>query len=669
MDSQTLRHQLHTLATSHLWTWDQGLTALLDPKPGQDSDSTSPPHPVVTIDKLGAAELEALASDSSFVSRLADKWEAAEAYLADRIVDPRIAYFSPEFGISDRIPQYSGGLGILAGDHLKASSDLAVPLCAVGLFYRQGFFRQDITDGRQTERYETHTPEGLGAVDSGLTVEVPMGGHDVTARVWTVDVGRIRLVLLDTDVKANTKHDRAITDRLYSGDRRHRLEQEMILGVGGARALRALGLNPPLYHLNEGHAGFLILELIDREIAGGATLTEALERIEPHLLFTTHTPVPAGIDRFHHSLIDGYLAPWAERWSVEVADIAALGLDPDGADDEFNMAIFCLQAADRANGVSKLHGEVSRDLFGQVDKGAAIGSVTNGVHARTWTAPRIAEAFDEVGGPSWADGDGAAWERIATMDASAIRNLRRRGGETLAQMVQERTGTTLDPEILTVGFARRFATYKRADLLLRHRKQLETLLADDDTPIQFVFAGKAHPADEPGKALLANIVDFAKSKGANGRFVFVSDYDIAVASAMYAGCDVWLNNPIRPREASGTSGEKSALNGGLNCSISDGWWDEMATDMNGWTIPASDATDANARDTAEARAALDIIVDDIVPTYWDGGRPWGDPWIERVRACWTTLGPKVTAARMLTDYRDEFYQPMLDAVANEPLDG
>ncbi len=664
MDPSTIRKQLLALATSHIWTWDHDLLELLDHKRAETSDPTSPPHPVVTVTGLDDDDLDALASDAEFVGRLADQWQRAEDYLADRVNDPSVAYFSPEFGISERIPQYSGGLGILAGDHLKASSDLTVPLCAVGLFYREGFFRQGLTDGRQTERYETYEPEDLGAVDSGLTVTVPMTDHDVTARVWTVDVGRIRLILLDTDVETNTKHDRKITDRLYSGDRRHRLEQEMILGVGGARAVAALGLHPPLYHLNEGHAGFLILELIDREVADGATLTEALERIEPHLLFTTHTPVPAGIDRFAHSLINAYLAPWAERWSVKVADIAALGHDPEGADDEFNMALFCLRAAAKANGVSKLHGQVSRDLFSQVDKGAAIGSVTNGVHARTWIAPRIGEAFDEVGGPAWADGDPAAWERIAAMDATAIRNLRRRGGEILSQMVQERTGTTFDPEVLTVGFARRFATYKRADLLLRHRKQLAALLADESTPIQFVFAGKAHPADEPGKALLAHIVSFAKTKAANNRFVFVSDYDIAVAQAMYAGCDVWLNNPVRPREASGTSGEKAALNGSLNCSISDGWWDEMATDMNGWTIPASDHEDTNARDAEESKSALDIIATEIVPAYWAGGEPWGDPWIERIRACWATLGPQVTAARMLVDYRDRLYRPMLDALSN-----
>ena len=385
-------------------------------------------------------------------------------------------------------------------------------------------------------------------------------------------------------------------------------------------------------------------------------------------MFTTHTPVPAGIDRFQRTLIDSYLEPWAERWEVTVDDLAALGHDPESGakngESEFNMAILCLNQAARANGVSKLHGEVSRDLFGQVDKGSAIGSVTNGVHARTWVDRSIQEAFDEIGGTKWADGDSDAWARIAEMDGSAIRNLRRRGAETLSTMVRDdRVGVDLDPEAVTVGFARRFATYKRADLLLRHQEILEQLLADDDRPIQFVFAGKAHPADEPGKELLANIVAFSQSEAANGRFVFVPDYDIAVAAAMYAGCDVWLNNPVRPREASGTSGEKAALNGSLNCSISDGWWDEMATETNGWTIPASSTDDVDQRDLDESLSALKILSDQIVPAYWGDGSPWSEAWLTRIRACWRTLGPQVTAARMIRDYRDNYYQPMLNELA------
>ncbi|MDH3294334.1 MAG: alpha-glucan family phosphorylase [Acidimicrobiia bacterium] len=662
MNPNSLRSQLLQLARSHVWTWDQKLLNLLEQQTTGASAPITDVHPVVSLRSLGKDRLAALAADHNFTTALADRKAEVDAYLAASVDSPQVAYFSPEFGISDRIPQYSGGLGILAGDHLKACSDLKVPLCGVGLLYRQGFFRQSIEAGRQAERYETHTARDLGLTDANLKVSIPIADREIQAKVWTLTVGRVQLALLDTSVTPNTRRDRAITDRLYSGDRRHRLEQEMVLGVGGARAVAALGWDPPLYHLNEGHAGFLIFELIDREVQAGATMTEALERIEPRLLFTTHTPVPAGIDRFERSLIDDYLQPWAERWKVTVEAVARLGHDPAGGDDEFNMAILCLKAAAKANGVSKLHGAVSRKLFGHVPKGLAIGSITNGVHARTWTDPVIQEAFDEIGGPGWAEGDTGAWKRIAAMEAAAIRNLRLRGGETLTRMVAEQTGVELDPTALTIGFARRFATYKRADLLLRHQELLEQLLADDTRPVQFVFAGKAHPADVPGQELLAKIVEFAQSEGANNRFVFVADYNIAVAAAMYAGCDVWLNNPVRPREASGTSGEKAALNGSLNCSISDGWWDEMATDTNGWTIPASRAKDTGRRDLEESRAALRILSKEIVPDYWGDGEPWSAAWIERIRSCWETLGPKVTAARMITDYRDVYYQPMLDAL-------
>jgi len=662
MEPTTIRSQLLELATNHTWTWDPDLLRFLEQRTSGADTPITDVHPSVTIKALSNHRLSELAGNVDFVSdlrRRADESTSLDEPTADY---PKIAYFSPEFGISDRIPQYSGGLGILAGDHLKACSDLEVPLCGVGLLYRQGFFRQRLKATRQAERYETYEPEDLGMVDTGLEVVVPMAERTVAARIWTLTVGRVKLALLDTDLDANSKADRAITDRLYSGDRQHRLEQEMVLGVGGAKAVAALGWQPPLFHLNEGHAGFLIFVLIDREVQAGATLTEALTRIEPHLLFTTHTPVPAGIDRFRHSLINDYLEPWADRWGVEVSDITALGLDPDGEDDEFNMAILCLNTAKQANGVSKLHGKVSRELFGQVPKGASIGSVTNGVHARSWTDPVIQEAFDEIGGPGWANGDAVSWKRIASMDEASIRNLRKRGGETLTRMVAGRVGIELDPEVLTIGFARRFATYKRADLLLRHQELLEELLADDTTPVQFVFAGKAHPADKAGKELLANIVSFAHSSGSRNRFVFVSDYDIAVATAMYAGCDVWLNNPVRPREASGTSGEKAALNGSLNCSISDGWWDEMATPTNGWTIPASKSKDAEKRDLEESMSALHLLSEEILPAYWGDGVPWSLPWIDRIRSCWETLGPQVTAARMINDYRDRYYQPMLDAI-------
>jgi starch phosphorylase len=386
-------------------------------------------------------------------------------------------------------------------------------------------------------------------------------------------------------------------------------------------------------------------------------------------VFTTHTPVPAGIDRFPVDIASEHLQPWADAWRLPIADVFALGRDPSEEPPEFNMAVFCLRTAARANGVSKLHGRVSRELFAHVPGGDAIGSVTNGVHARTWIAPPLQELFDQTCGPTWADGDTDAWRRVGDLDDDAIRAVRRAGGSLLAAMVHERTDIKLDPDALTIGFARRFATYKRATLLLRHRDRLAKLLTDDARPIQFVFAGKAHPNDDPGKALLADVVAFAASADAMERFVFVADYDIEVAQAMYAGCDVWLNNPVRPHEASGTSGEKSALNGGLNCSISDGWWDEMADGRNGWTIPASASVEPAVRDRAESTAALDLLAGEIVPTYYDGGDPWSTAWLDRVRHCWTDLGPRVTAARMVSDYWEQLYRPTIEASTQPRDDG
>ncbi len=587
LDPLGLRESLLALARNHRWTWSPPVQAIFRSLPGFDPTL----HPVQIVAALDDAQLDELTADSALVARVSSE-AATLADLTDRApARPDVAYFSPEFGLSELVRQYSGGLGVLAGDHLKAASDLGVRLCAVGLFYRGGFFRQRLTDGGQTERYATYEPEALGCVDSGVEVTVPMADHEVAARVWRLDVGRVPLVLLDTDLEANRPEDRSITDRLYGGDRRHRLEQELVLGVGGARALASLGWNAPVTHLNEGHAGFLILELLDHRIQAGLDLEDALGDIRPSLVFTTHTPVPAGIDRFEVKLARRYLRPWAERWDVSMTDLMALGNDPDDEPAAFNMAAFCLRAAGRANGVSKLHGAVSRDLFATVPGGDAIGSVTNGVHARTWVTPRLQEAFDEVLGPTWADGDADAWQRIDQLDDDRIRSIRRAGGAELHTLVADRTEATLDPDALIVGFARRFATYKRATLLLRHPDELAALLADDDRPVQFVFAGKAHPADGGGKALLADIVAYGRSPRARGRFLFLPDYDMAIARAMFAGCDVWLNTPVRPHEASGTSGEKSALNGGLNCSISDGWWDEMADGSNGWTIPSSEAAD------------------------------------------------------------------------------
>lgn len=656
MNPDQLHAALRQLATNLRWTWSHRTAALLGRIPGADANR----HPLAAVEALTAADLAGMVADETLVAAVRQQLAELEAEMATAVESPEVVYFSPEFGISELVPQYSGGLGILAGDHLKSASDIGLSFAAVGLFYRQGFFRQAVERGGQVERTETYTPEQLGAADTGLVVEVPMADRTVAARIWRMSVGRVPLLLLDTDLPQNSTADRAITDRLYSGDRRHRLEQELVLGVGGARAVAELGWTPGVHHLNEGHAGFLTLELLDRELSDGApNIAAALADIRPGVLFTTHTPVPAGIDRFERALITPYLQPWSQRWEVEMQELLELGEDPDAGTEMFNMAALCLRVAARANGVSQLHGEVSRDLFGAVPGGTEIGSVTNGVHARTWVHPLLQDAFDDTLGAAWAEGDAEAWSKVDHLDDERVRSLHHAMRQPLTELLAAQLGVELDPDALVIGFARRFATYKRATLLLRQPEQLAALLGDDDRPIHFVFAGKAHPADSPGKALLADIVAHGNTPAANGRFSFVADYDMGVARAMYAGCDVWLNTPVRPYEASGTSGEKAALNGSLNCSIRDGWWAEMSDGRNGWDIPLSPATDPHTRDLEESAATLALLAEITAEYHADGRAGPSAAWMARMRDAWRTLGPLVTSTRMVRDYERSLYGPML----------
>jgi glycogen phosphorylase len=640
LSPETLIHDLRLLAANHRWTWSTTTRQLLDGLPGADPHI----HPATTVSRLTTEQLEALAGDGDFIARVAaEKGELPEP------VTPTIAYCSPEFGVTALLPQYAGGLGVLAGDHLKSSSDRSTPLAGVGLFYREGVFRQEIEEGRQTERYDVIDPEAVGATDTGISVTVPFPGRDVEAKVWRIDVGRIPLLLLDTDVEANNKDDRRITDRLYAGSRQHRLEQEMILGVGGARALAAIGWQIELHHLNEGHAGFIVLELVDR-LCSQLGLDEARQQVREGLVFTTHTPVPAGIDRFAAETVRPYLESWAEQWNVSVDDIWALGEDPEDP-TMFNMAALCLRSARTANGVSELHGEVSRKLFAGVGIGDDIGHVTNGVHARTWTTPHTQTLFDDLLGPGWPEGHSEAWERVSLIDDDALTDNRRRSSLVLADLIKERTGDVIDPDALIIGFARRFAPYKRASLFLRRPDLLANILADDDRPVHFVFAGKAHPLDETGKGLVADLVEARSSEVVNGRLTFIPDYEMDIALAMVSGSDIWLNNPIRPREASGTSGEKAALNGALNCSVLDGWWAEMYDGHNGWEITPSPSEEPDTRDHEEATTMLETIAG--ITTEYHGSRPL---FLGRIRHAWTTLGPKVTSARMVRDYEDRIYR-------------
>ena len=645
MDSPALREVLLRLATNYRWTWRLSCRRLLMSLPGADPAQ----HPLQAVSGLSEEQIQQLLDDEVFMSEVIKE----SASLAELVIEapPTIAYFSPEFGISSFARQYAGGLGVLAGDFLKAASDSGLRLAGVGLFYRQGAFRQVIEDGEQGAIFNAVEPEKVGAVDTGIEVEVPFPGRDIRARVWRMDIGRVPLILLDTDVESNSEKDRAITDRVYMGTERHRIEQEMVLGIGGARALAALGWDIEIYHLNEGHAGFLTLELIDRVIKAG-DLATAAARVRKDLIFTTHTPVQAGIDKLKRDTLGPCLEIWAQRWKVEVGDLWRLGSDP-GDSDTFNMAVFCLRMSSAANGVSELHGEVSRALFSDLEEGSRIGHVTNGVHARTWTGDAGQALFDDVLGSGWAEGLTEAWDRVDDIDDDRLVEMRRQGSLRLSELVSS-TGVTLDPDALIVGFARRFAPYKRANLMLRQRDRLVEMLADDDRPIHFLFAGKAHPSNELAKTFLSSILDFSDSVDANSRFSFIPDYDMDIASYLVQGCDIWLNNPIRPREASGTSGEKAALNGGLNCSILDGWWAEMFDGENGWAIATSEATDPEIRDSEDSAAVIDTLMAARDEYYQSR-----DVFNRRIRRAWRTLGPRVTAARMLRDYQSRLYDPVL----------
>jgi glycogen phosphorylase len=650
-----ITHQrLIELATNYRWSWSTQTQALFARL--QDATPLSGQHPLVSILSADPAELEA---DRAFAAAVETQHAALMAELGAAPRERSVAYFSPEFALSETLPQYSGGLGVLAGDHLKAASDQRLPLVGVGLLYREGFFHQAIEDGEQVEHYAAAQPAYSGVSDTGVRVLVQLNGHSVLVAAWRVDVGTIPLYLLDTHLPENSPELQRVTDRLYSGDREHRLDQEIVLGVGGVRVLQALGIHPDLYHLNEGHSGFLLLELLHDALAHGDDLPAAIRTVRARARFTTHTPVPAGIDRFDDGLLHRYLGPWARRHNLPeevLLDLGRLPSDPPGV---FNLAAFCLRLSEQANGVSKLHGLVSRELFSGVPGSTQISSVTNGVHARTWVSPSLQALFDERLGERWSEGRGEAWGIVDSLTDAALRTDRSARRRELIDFIERRMpGSTqaLDPEALTIGFARRFAPYKRATLFMSDRPRIEALLASDERPLQFVLAGKSHPADDPGKALLRELLEFSESIGARGRVVFLPDYDIGVARHMVAGCDVWLNNPLVPHEACGTSGMKAALNGTLNLSTLDGWWDEAYDGQNGWAVPSATVDDLETRNRVEAASLLDLLEHEVVPLFYGGDREGpSNAWLAKVRYAWRTLGPLITADRMVREYQRVYY--------------
>ncbi|MCU1483595.1 MAG: alpha-glucan phosphorylase [Actinomycetia bacterium] len=678
------------LAMNLRWAWDEGTRDLfrwVDPDAWEETRH-DPVRLLGTVSNERLAELEADPAFRTYLTECSDN-------LARYLERPRwfqgkgesdlrsVAYFSPEFGIAEALPQYSGGLGVLAGDHLKAASDLGVPLVGVGLFYRHGYFRQSLnSDGWQQERYPELDPFGMALrpVDD-VRITVDLAGSPLHARIWRADVGRIRLFMLDTDIEENDAAGRLVTDRLYGGDTEHRLRQEMLLGIGGVRALEALGVEAQVFHTNEGHAGFLGFERIRTLVKEGLEFDQALESVKAGSIFTTHTPVPAGIDRFPRPLIEKYFSAWAAEVDISLDQLMMLGHEPDEEpDDPFNMAVMGLKLASRSNGVSKLHGAVSREMFSSLWPGVPvdevpIGSVTNGVHANTWVSSEMQDLLSRHVLPEWPEAGAERWARMEEVGDDEVWRVREQSRERLVTFVRSHvrasvtargaesdagwTSELLDPRALTVGFARRFATYKRATLLLSQPERLRKLLLSTDRPVQFVFAGKAHPADELGKDLIRQIYAFASQPDVRHRFVFVDDYDIAVARQLYQGADVWLNNPRRPMEACGTSGEKAALNGGLNCSIMDGWWDEMYDGENGWAISSAEGIeDLAKRDQLEADSLFAILEDEIVPSFYERTQgPVPRRWVRRVKHNLASLGWQVSASRMVKDYVEQLYEP------------
>jgi starch phosphorylase len=708
---------LEQLSTNLRWSWD---------KPTQDLfatiDSTLWGHcshdPVALLGVVNPSRLDELALDEEFLGRLDELAADLNDYLsrplwyqqqqdAGAAMPTAIAYFSMEFGIAEVLPNYSGGLGILAGDHLKSVSDLGVPLIAVGLYYRSGYFRQSLTaDGWQYETYPSLDPAGLplrlltDANRDPVLVELNLpDSAKLRARVWVAQVGRVPLLLLDSEIPENEHDLRSVTDRLYGGDQEHRIKQEILAGIGGVRAIRAFtaieGLpKPEVFHMNEGHAGFLGTERIRELITdSGLDFDTALTVVRSSTVFTTHTPVAAGIDRFPVDMVQRYFDDHLDADleddpdgngasallpGVPTARIIALGAEDDPT--KFNMAHMGLRLAQRANGVSLLHGRVSRAMFNELWPGfdpgeVPIGSITNGVHARTWAAPQWLQLGRELAG-SDSFSDPGVWLRLQQVDPGHLWWIRSQLRSLLVDDVRARLrrswlergaseaelgwiATAFDPEVLTVGFARRVPTYKRLTLMLRDPDRLEHLLLNKKRPIQVIVAGKSHPADDEGKALIQQVVRFADRPQVRHRIAFLPDYDMSMARLLYWGCDVWLNNPLRPLEACGTSGMKSALNGGLNLSIRDGWWDEWYDGENGWEIPSADGVASEARrDDLESSALYNLLEQAVAPKFYERDEHGVPPrWIEMVRHTLQTLGPKVLASRMVRDYVEHYYVP------------
>ncbi|HKX30244.1 MAG TPA: alpha-glucan family phosphorylase [Blastocatellia bacterium] len=697
------------MAQNLWWSWDDDTTGLfreLDPVLWRDLGY----NPIALLQQIPIDKLEERASQLALHSRINYAYRRMQEYLTSKrtwgarnagVLWARpVAYFSAEFGLHESIPIYSGGLGILAGDHLKSASDLAIPLVGIGLYYDQGYFKQrlDLEAWQQEDYIDVDSrllpiQPAIGANGQPVSVTIETRSGSISARVWRVAVGRNTLLLLDSDVEGNQPEDRELTARLYGGDERTRIRQELLLGVGGVRALKALGISPGVTHLNEGHSAFAGLELVrQRMISEGITADEAMRRVSSQIVFTTHTPVPAGHDRFSAQSIEEHLGPLRDALRLELDQLMAWGrVDAYNYTEDFCMTVLALKLSRRANAVSSLHGQVSRAMWAPLfpalsEEQVPIGHITNGVHVPTWLAPQMHQVYDRHLGPDWPEhcsepgfweaiddiDDGELWETHQTLKVQLIElarlraaNYAKQRGEPAEFVTQLRRSLSLDA--LTIGFARRFATYKRANLILQDLEQIASLVNDPQVPIQFIFAGKAHPHDEPGKLVLQQIARLMRDPRFAGKILFLEDYDINLGRHLVQGVDLWLNNPRRPLEASGTSGEKIVLNGGLNLSILDGWWAEAYDGLNGFAIGMGEThTSTEIHDSRDGEALLTVLRDEVIPLYYDRDRD-GLPrnWIARMKRAIRTLGWRFSADRMVMDYVLKAYIPAAGGTSSD----
>jgi glycogen phosphorylase len=697
---------LQKIAYNMWWCWNHDAVSLFR-RIDDDAFERFENSPVKLLGGIDQSRLEQLLRDDGFLAHMDRVDEALNNYMATstwfqetygETTPCRIAYFSAEFGIHESIPIYSGGLGVLAGDHLKAASDLGVPLVGVGLMYREGYFRQYLNvDGWQQERYPENDffnlpliPETLND-GTALLVSVPFPGRDVSARVWRIQVGRVPLYLLDTNIPQNSQEDRNITAQLYGGDNDTRIRQEMILGIGGIRALRALDKLPTVCHMNEGHSAFCGLERIRALMEEDhVDFAAAREAVTAGTCFTTHTPVPAGNDVFPPQLIEHYFSNYLPQLRIDRNEFLGLGRqNPRDQGEPFCMTVLAIRLANVTNGVSQLHGSVSRRMWKNIwpnlpEAEVPICSITNGVHTRSWLAPEMAQLYDRYLGIQWEERptDHSIWKRVDHIPNGELWRTHERRRERLVAFARHRlreqlkrrgappaeiarAEEVLDPDALTLGFARRFATYKRGTLIFRNLERLAAIINDKDRPVQIIFAGKAHPRDHGGKELIAEILHMARRPEFRRRVVFIEDYDINVARFLVQGVDVWVNNPRRPLEASGTSGMKICCNGGLNLSVLDGWWVEGYAQDNGWAIGAGEEyTDLPYQDDVESRAIYDLLEQEIVPQFYtrsSDGLPRG--WISLVKRSMSTVCPVFNTNRMVQEYVEKSYWPSSERFA------